>query len=129
MDYLRGPIQRKTLQAHPYYGYNNVSEYVPQRVILVSDGKIYLKKHCQSTTKNDDTKQTCSVYVKIDDDTHGYEWLYKPFSANCESGVVEMVIEIIQKAGSVAEQCPAPIRIDVIDLLNAFESATEEKYM
>ncbi|GIX97302.1 uncharacterized protein CDAR_427201 [Caerostris darwini] len=48
-------------------------------------------------------------------------------SGSCEHGAGKMSIELIQKAGSVAEQCPASIRIDVIDLLNAFESATEEE--
>ncbi|GIY13017.1 uncharacterized protein CEXT_520281 [Caerostris extrusa] len=31
------------------------------------------------------------------------------------------------KAYSIAEQCPASIRIDIIDLLNGLESATEEE--
>ncbi|GIY13010.1 hypothetical protein CEXT_520221 [Caerostris extrusa] len=48
-------------------------------------------------------------------------------SGSCEHGAGKMIFELIQKAGSVAEQCPASIRIDVIDLLNAFESATEEQ--
>ncbi|GIY19084.1 uncharacterized protein CEXT_761101 [Caerostris extrusa] len=48
-------------------------------------------------------------------------------SGSCEHGAGKMSIELIQKAGSVAEQCPASIRIDVIDLLKALESATEEQ--
>ncbi|GIX97314.1 uncharacterized protein CDAR_427261 [Caerostris darwini] len=47
-------------------------------------------------------------------------------SGSCEDGAGKMSMELIQKAGSVAEQCPVSIRIDVIDLLKAFESATEE---
>ncbi|GIX97306.1 uncharacterized protein CDAR_427221 [Caerostris darwini] len=47
-------------------------------------------------------------------------------SDTCGYRAGNMTIEIIQKATSIAEQCPSSIRIDVIDLLNAFESATEE---
>ncbi|GIY19088.1 uncharacterized protein CEXT_761131 [Caerostris extrusa] len=48
-------------------------------------------------------------------------------SGSCEYGAGKMTLELMQKAGSIAEQCPSSIRIDVIDLLNAFESATEEQ--
>ncbi|GIX97304.1 uncharacterized protein CDAR_427211 [Caerostris darwini] len=48
-------------------------------------------------------------------------------SSSCEYGAGKMTLELIQRAATLDEQCPASVRIDAIDLLNAFESATEEE--
>ncbi|GIY42064.1 uncharacterized protein CEXT_508641 [Caerostris extrusa] len=73
------------------------------------------------------------------DDNHFFTYSYclRPlFVINCyatkslrECGpeAKDLAIELIQKAGSVDEQCPANIRIDILDLLQTLESETQEE--
>ncbi|GIY13329.1 uncharacterized protein CDAR_67141 [Caerostris darwini] len=43
----------------------------------------------------------------------------------CGVGAKDLAIEVIQKGGSVEKQCPVDIRIDILDLLQTLESATQ----
>ncbi|GIY13331.1 uncharacterized protein CDAR_67161 [Caerostris darwini] len=45
----------------------------------------------------------------------------------CGDGAKDMAIEVIQKGGSVDKQCPEDIRIDILDLLQTLESATQSQ--
>ncbi|GIX97294.1 uncharacterized protein CDAR_427141 [Caerostris darwini] len=86
----------------------------------------YLRGPMKRKQLQDDT-DLVSKYSQCLHSLLGMNCYASHFSSDCEFGAAELAIELLEKAASIGKQCPASIRIDIIDLLNGLESATSEE--